>query len=112
MKAKSLLQVSVSTSPEAEDAVVELLGRIFRNPASVYSNEITKLTVASVYCELRSEWTPAKRKAIAEGLSLMQTSGLNIGTGEISVARVKREDWAESWKRHFKAIEISPRLLI
>ena len=32
--------------------------------------------------------------------------GLKIGTGKVTVARLRREDWAESWKRHFKPIEI------
>jgi len=31
---------------------------------------------------------------------------LNVGRSKIEIARVKREDWAESWKRHFKPIEI------
>jgi len=112
MKAKFLWQVSVATSLEAEEAVVELMGRVFGRPAAVYTNEETKLTVASVYCERRGEWTSKKRKALADGLRLMRASGLNIGTGTISAGGVKREDWAESWKRHFKAIEIGPRLLV
>jgi ribosomal protein L11 methyltransferase len=38
--------------------------------------------------------------------------GLNIGPAKISMQRVRREDWAESWKRHFKPIEIGSALLI
>ena len=32
--------------------------------------------------------------------------GLKIGSGKVTIAKVRREDWAESWKRHFKPIEI------
>ncbi len=100
------------TSLEAEDAVAELLGRILGRPAAAYTNEETKLTIISVYCEQRGEWTPTKHKLVAEGLRRLRVSGVAVGAGSILVTRVKREDWAESWKRHFKAIEIGPRLLV
>jgi ribosomal protein L11 methyltransferase len=38
--------------------------------------------------------------------------GLNIGPGEISMGKIPREDWAESWKKYFKTIEIGSALLI
>jgi ribosomal protein L11 methyltransferase len=112
MSRKSLWQVSVETLPEAEDAVVELLGRVFNRPAAVYANEETGITVASVYCERPSEWTPARRAALAEGLREVRAAGVKLGNAKISARRLAREDWAESWKRHFKAIEIGPRLLV
>jgi ribosomal protein L11 methyltransferase len=37
---------------------------------------------------------------------------LQIGAGKIQTARVKREDWAESWKKHFKPIKIGGSLLV
>jgi ribosomal protein L11 methyltransferase len=112
MKRKPLWQVSVEMSPEAEDAVVELLGRVFGCPAAVYTNEEAKVTIASVYCDGRTEFTKQKRATLAEGLKRIQANGLKLGAGKISTGRVAREDWAESWKRHFKAIEIGPRLLV
>jgi ribosomal protein L11 methyltransferase len=107
-----LWQILVATTLEAEDAVAELLGRVFDRPAAVYTSEETKLTNVSVYFERRGEWSPAKRKTVADGLRRLRSGGLTIGSGAISLRRVKREDWAESWKRHFKAIEIGPRLLV
>jgi ribosomal protein L11 methyltransferase len=112
MSSKPLWQVSVETAPEAEEAVVELLGRVFNCPAAVYTNEETKITIASVYCDGRAEFTNQKRAALADGLERIQANGLKLGAGKISTGRVAREDWAESWKRHFKAIEIGPRLLV
>ena len=102
----------MATSPEAEDAVTELLARVFNRAAVVYADAETKGTVASVYCEQRSEWTPARRGELIKGLRGIKAAGLDIGPGRISARRVAREDWAESWKRHFKAIEIGARLLI
>ena len=37
---------------------------------------------------------------------------MKIGAGKIEIAKVKREDWAESWKRHFHPIEIGKTLLV
>jgi ribosomal protein L11 methyltransferase len=112
MRSKPLWQVSVEMSAEAEEAVVELLGLVFNLPAAVYINEETKVTIASVYCNHRAEFTNEKRNALAKGLRRIRASGLSLGAGKISTGRVAREDWAESWKRHFKAIEIGPRLLV
>lgn len=112
MKREPLWQVSVVVTTEAEDAASELLGRIFNRPVGVYTNEETKVTEASVYCQRRSEWTPRKRVELVAGLKRIQGSGLKIGAGKIVLRRVKREDWSESWKRHFKPIEIGSTLLI
>ena len=112
IKQKSLWQISVTTSLEAEDAVVELLARVFNRAAGVYTNEETKVTTASVYCEKRAEWTAKKRAALRDGLATIKANGLTIGEGKIRARRVAREDWSESWKRHFKALEIGSRLLI
>ena len=40
------------------------------------------------------------------------STGLNIGSGTVRIARIKREDWAESWKKHFKAFEVGRSLLV
>jgi ribosomal protein L11 methyltransferase len=50
--------------------------------------------------------------ALRDGLKRISACGLNIGSGKISYQKVRREDWAESWKRHFKPIEIGSALLI
>src|ERR1700722_3605658 len=98
MRSKPLWQVSVVTSPEAEEAVVELMGRVFNLPAAVYTNEETKVTIASVYCEGRGELTNKTQAALIAGLKRIKAGGLRLGAGKISTGRVAREDWAESWK--------------
>jgi ribosomal protein L11 methyltransferase len=112
MKRRSLREVCAVTSIEAEDAVVALLEELSGRPAAVYTDEETKITTVSIYCEKASEWNAGKRAVLASGLRKIQASGLNIGAGKILAKRVAREDWAESWKRHFKPIEIGTRLLI
>jgi ribosomal protein L11 methyltransferase len=112
MKNAPLRQVTVVTSPEAGDAVAELLAAVTGQSPAVYTNEETRVTAVSVYCARRAEWTLAKHRSIADGLKRIRAAGLNIGAGKIETRRVKREDWAESWKRHFRPIEIGARLLI
>jgi ribosomal protein L11 methyltransferase len=138
MKARGpIWKVSISTTPEAEEAVTELLYNFFELPVSSYTDvETAEVTVATylttssaklrqvlecasppALLKLRSK---KRRRAAAvqdasalhEGLEQIKDYGLNIGSGKISVQKVRREDWAESWKRHFKPIEIGSALLI
>jgi ribosomal protein L11 methyltransferase len=110
MKPKTLWRISVATTLEAEDAVRELLGKIFNRSASSYSNVQTQMSVISVFCESK----PAEivRKEISAGLNQINNCGLKIGLGKIIITKIRREDWAESWKRHFKPIEIGSSLLV
>jgi ribosomal protein L11 methyltransferase len=111
MKKKLLWRISIVTLPEAEDAVVELLGSLFENPASAYHQFETGLSTVSVFSE--KKFSTAKiRKEILAGLQRIKNSGLEIGAGKIAIAKMKREDWAESWKKHFHALEIGDSLLI
>ncbi len=112
MKAGALWKISVAIAPEAEEAVIELLTGLFENSPSIYADVETLETVASVYCPKLSEWTPARRTRLAAGLENIRACGLDVGTGKISARKIRREDWAESWKRHFHPLEISPALLI
>jgi ribosomal protein L11 methyltransferase len=107
--AKTLLKISIRIAAEAEDAVVELLTNLFGQPASVYADTEKRTTTAIVYAE---RFTPAERLQLREGLRLIRAAELALGSGRVTVQRVRRENWAESWKRHFKPLEISSRLLI
>jgi ribosomal protein L11 methyltransferase len=108
---KPLWRISVTTSLEAEDAVTELLGALFAAPAAAYFNLETGVSAVSVFRDRKFD--AAKVRAdIAAGLKRIADCGLNIGGGKIEIAKVKREDWAESWKRHFHPLEIGKSLLI
>ncbi len=110
MKDKSLWKISITTTPEAEDAVAEMLGSVLATPASTYFNLESGTSTATVYCDAKP---PADvREAVAAGLAQIKKCGLKIGPGKMAIAKVRREDWAESWKRHFKPIEVSGALLI
>jgi len=109
---KPLWRISVMTTLEAEDAVAELLGTIFGQPASSHFNVETQVSVVNVFGPGKMIFACAVREEISTGLKRIKNCGLTIGFGKIRTARVRREDWAESWKRHFKPVEISSALLI
>lgn len=112
MKAKNLWRISIVTGAEAEEAIVELFGRLFPQSASVWANAETKATIVTVYCTRQTDWNAAKRDALKQGLETIRACGLDIGLGRIEAKSIRHEDWAESWKRHFKPISIGSRLLI
>ncbi len=111
MKHRELWQVSVSTSPEAEEAVAELLQTLFGKPASLYTDAETGAVRASVFLESKPAWPGVKRQLRGD-LARLEAYGLPTGSGIVSLKRIPRQNWAESWKKHFKPIEIGSRLLI
>ena len=108
--AKPLWRVTVATSLEAEDAVMELLGSLLGSPATAYFNLETRASLVSVYSE--KPFAPQLPASVSAGLKQIKNCGLQTGGERITVAKVKREDWAESWKKHFKPINIGDLLLV
>ena len=109
---RPLWRFSVSTTLEAEDAVSELLGACFNQPVAAHFNIETQISVVSVYGDKKDIQSSRRRTEVSSGLKEIKRCGLKLGGGKITVRKVRREDWAESWKRHFKAIEVGHALLI
>jgi ribosomal protein L11 methyltransferase len=107
---KPLWWISVATSIEAEDAVSELLEQLSGNTTSSYFDTETGASRINLFSE--QKFPPEFRRRVADGLKNIQSCGLDVGAGKIQIARLKREDWAASWKRHFRPIEIGSQLLI
>jgi len=115
-------KVAITTTTEAEDAVTELLFSAFEVPVSSYTDVETKEVTVATYVPKNPFVVPRSRgrlkaelqtkAALQDGLKRIKSFGLNIGAAKISCTKVRREDWAESWKRHFKPIEIGAALLI
>ena len=94
------------TTAEAEDAVSELLASVLNLPVAAYFDLESQTSRVSVFVE-QGKFSPVDaRKKIAAGLERIKNFDLNTGQAKIEISRVKREDWAESWKKHFKPIEI------
>jgi ribosomal protein L11 methyltransferase len=112
MKRAALWKISVTTTPEAEDAVAELLSVRLGLPASAYTDVETGISTVTVYLQQNPNSPREGREAISTGLKRIQRCGLRVGSGKIVTVKIRHEDWAESWKRHFKPIEIGDGLLI
>jgi ribosomal protein L11 methyltransferase len=108
----ALWQVSVTTMPEAEEAVTQLLERAFGQGVSSYTDAETQLTVVSLYLGRKLDWSQARQEELATSLRQVNRSGLVVGSGQITLKRLRRQDWAESWKRHFKPLTIGSALLL
>ncbi len=109
---QTLLHLAVRVAPEAEDAVSELLGTLTGQPVTVSRDADTQIATASVYFERKADCPSNLRQMIKDGLKRLAGCGLYIGPGLISLRALRREDWAESWKRHFPPMVIGRRLLV
>jgi len=112
MKRDSLGKLSVATTAEAADAVSEGLARVFNCSASTHTDFRTGRTTVSIYTDAKPVALLAQRTELTRTLAQLKTFGLHIGSGRIRIEEIRRENWAESWKRHFKAIEVGNALLV
>lgn len=110
--------MSIRTSPEAEEAVSELLGEVCGGEVSSFTEAESGRTTVTAFLERRPAGFEGMRARLEAGLDWIVACGLNPGGRgrgggwEVSLRRVRREDWAESWKRHFRALEVGSRLLV
>ena len=111
MKRQSFWKISVVTTPEAEDAVAEMLAGIFNCAMASYFDVETGTSAVSIFISENKISPPKIRAAIRKELQRIKDCGLKIGAGKISISKLRRENWAESWKRHFKSIEIGNLLV-
>lgn len=112
MKGEIIWKTSVTTTTEAEDAVSELLATHVAPSPSAYTDVETNVTTVSAYCVKPPKNLAATKSALRNGLNSLKQFGINVGTARISIVKMPRENWADSWKRHFPALEIGDVLLV
>ena len=105
---RTLYKVSVAIEPQAEEATVELLQELFQTSGCIETDVESNTTQVSVFLEKRP--SPAKLRSFFV-VGPVPSPGLGA-LPSFSIRKLKPENWAESWKRHFKAIEIDSTLLI
>ena len=66
----------------------------------------------TVYQDLPAPQVAGARTRLRDALRLLKNEGLDASPGRIRIRIVPPQDWSESWKRHFKPIEVSPALLV
>ena len=104
MTASALWQVSVRATDAREDQLSAQLEERFHAPVVVYRDADTGALTLSVYL--------AKTPQTPGGLKRVLVDELSLAFDAISIQRLRRENWATSWRRHFKPIQIGGQLLI
>ena len=112
MKRETIWKTSIATTAEAEDAVAELLAAHVAPSPSAYTDVETDVTTVSAYSTSPVKNETVVKTALRRGLTELKSYGVNIGSGRISFIKLPRENWADSWKRHFPALEIGRALLV
>ena len=109
---KLLRSISITTSLSAEDAVGVLLELEQGQTPSSYADALTRLSTVSVYGEIETQDVAGIKRRLREGLQALAAKGIDVGPARIQVKKVPARDWSESWKRHFKPLDLGPRLLV
>ncbi len=105
-------QVSLTTTAEAEEALGWVLETVFEQAPSVFTHPEKPGPVLSVYLTEKQKVTESQQRAVRAGLEAVAECGLDVGPGQLEIKRLRREDWVDSWKRHFKPIDIGGKLLV
>ena len=113
-KLQILWQVSLEVPSTSEDAVTELFIRLFGDGISpsvwqLYENPRVKVSFHAV--ELPAP-IQAMRTLIKQELLKLDAAGLDVSSHRLSIRRIKKENWAESWKRHFPVLTFEKKLMI
>ncbi|MGD0411032.1 MAG: 50S ribosomal protein L11 methyltransferase [Verrucomicrobiota bacterium] len=100
-------QVSITTCAAREEAAARLLEEAFHLSAAVYHDARTGKRTATVYPSRLGAPPPQARAGLSRALRR-----LFPGRFGVLIRKLPRQNWAESWKRHFKPVEIGGALLI
>lgn len=107
-----LWRISVPVTAETLEAVSELLESLFGTPPVGWDDARTQRSVVSAYVEAPRAWSAEVRAQLESGFTRIRQCGLPLGRPRIQAIRLRHEDWAESWKRHFRAMEFGRTLLV
>lgn len=107
-----LRQIALQTNALAEDAVAGLLERELGVTPSTYHDVRTGTITVSVYAPLTDAAVAAAKRQLRKALAQLLKDGVDSTPARLQVRRVRPQDWSESWKRHFKPIDLGSQLLV
>ena len=93
---------------ESSDGAAEMLSALDYQFSS-WTDAETKAVKHTLYF-MKEEEAKEVAKSIAAQIPEWESYGIKLAN--ISLSTLRKEDWAESWKIHFKLMEISDRLAI
>ncbi len=109
--AEMLWVLGFETAAEAEDALAELAACEELNLVTWRNPESDRLRV-QLFAESAGEASALKRKLEAFLPQWIPSIVSASSMPSISTDELKREDWAESWKKFFHVQQITPRLVV
>lgn len=112
MKSAKLLHIAVPVAADTEGPVCEILETLFQATSVVHEDLEAGRTQASVYVPAAGLHRRKLRAELLEKLAELDKAGFDISLARPSFRELRPQDWAESWKRHFKPIAIGKQLLI
>lgn len=112
MTNRLLWKLSLVTTVKTEDAITDLLGEIFAQYPSTYTNASTSRITVTVYLERKPARDGFELRTLRNGLKRIKQAVPDMRNCKIILSKLRRQDWANSWKRHFKPIEVGSALLI
>ena len=108
--ASNLRQVSLITGVEAEDLAGVLLENEWGVTPSIHTDAATGRSTVSVYVELPKQQMAEIRRRLRASWDAVHAEAPHLGEAEVRIRKVRPLDWAESWKRHFRPLEIGSNL--
>ena len=106
---KALWHLRFSVAKEAEEATSLALHSVFGIFPTVYLRSGSKTVTLNVYLDPSRRALGLKKK-FPVLVGILATTGLPIKRA--SMVRLAEQDWAESWKRHFKPINLGGKLRV
>lgn len=107
-----LRQVALECAAEFEEVAVALLEAEFECPASAYHDFKTGRTKVSVYVSAGRMELKASVASIRSRIGELSECGLFAGGVRVEETPVRKEDWSESWKKHFRPYVAGRKVLI
>ena len=109
---QAIRQIAVTSTLESEEIISALLETLFETTPSTAIKNGAQEAVTSVFVEIDHRSPADLKRQIRERITDLEANDISVGPLTINVRKVKKEDWSESWKRHFQPIEINQRLLV
>lgn len=107
-----LRHVAVVTSSAAEDAVGVVLEAVVGVTPGVHVDLPSQRVTVSAYVPVADAGVAPLRARLRAALAGLRAHGIDPAPAAVSIRKVPPRDWSESWKRHFKPMEVGGRLLV
>jgi ribosomal protein L11 methyltransferase len=112
MKSRHVWRVSVTSDIEAEDAAAEILRSACDRAVASYTDLETRTSESCVYFDHAPEAWTLLRRQLLDRIHGLKSCGLRTGCVRVSLRKIASNSWLQSWKKHFKPLEIGSALLV